>query len=364
MNTLDPFTAKRIVERTMPIIGHSVNVITPDGVIIASGDSHRVGEIHQGARIVAQTGQPLVLDEAEASHYPGVRAGVNLPVIMAGSVVAVVGISGAPEKVLPFADLLRVTAELILEQAALIEVTRHRRHQVENTLQAILDGEAVPDDWARQLGIDLDTARIAVVLEAPESTPSWPPDSTQLARQLERVEPDALTLQTHARQLVFFFPERSARQALNAALARIPQNLQEQLSAAAGAVFTANLKACYESACATLRAGRSRHNAGGRFCYEDFPLAALWHSLSPDWQQSRLNQALRPLMNHPRREQYLKTLRAFLDTDGDIQRCANQLHLHRNSVRYRLKGIETLTGWSPFRLEDLLFLYLALETSA
>ncbi len=363
MHTLDQATAQRIVDRAMPVIGHSVNVMTPEGVIIASGDSHRVGEIHQGAKSVAQSGNPLVVDEAEARRYPGVRAGVNLPVVISGTVVAVVGISGAPDKVLPFADLLRVTAELILEQAALIEVTRHRRDQIENTLQAILDGEIVPKDWAQQLGLNLDTPRIAVVVSAHKTASRWPPDMTTLSRELERTEPDALVLLTRHREIAFFLSARPAPDAINAALARIPPTIRTSVSAASGSAFHSNLKACYESAAATLKAGIQREPAGGQFIYSDFPLAALWQSLNPNWQQAQLSKALGPLLSHPRREQYLKTLRAYIEADGDVQRCASQLHLHRNSVRYRLKGIETLTGWSPFRLEDLLFLYLALENS-
>jgi len=361
MNTLDQATAQRIVDRAMPVIGHSVNVMTPEGIIIASGDSRRVGEMHEGARTVAKTGTPLVVDEAQAGEYPGVRPGVNLPVVMSGSVVAVVGISGTPDKVLPYADLLRITAELILEQAALIEVTRHRRNQIQNTLQALLDGELVPEDWPQQIGLDIHKPRIAVVLAANKATSPWPPDMATLSRDLERTEPEALVLLTRQRHLAFFFTERPAAEALNAALGRIPATSRNSVSAATGTVFHSNLKACYESAEAALKAGKQRQPSGGHFSFQDFPLATLWQSLSPGWQQLQLNQAIRPLLAHPRREQYLKTLRTFIEADGDIQRCASQLHLHRNSVRYRLKGIETLTGWSPFRLEDLLFLYMAME---
>jgi carbohydrate diacid regulator len=35
--------------------------------------------------------------------------------------------------------------------------------------------------------------------------------------------------------------------------------------------------------------------------------------------------------------------------------------LHRNTIRYRLKSIEQLTGLSPFKLSELLHLYLAIN---
>ncbi|MBJ6138507.1 CdaR family transcriptional regulator [Marinobacter litoralis] len=363
MTTLDRATAQRIVDRAMPVIGHSVNVMTPDGIIIASGDSLRVGAIHQAARQVAETCAPVVITEQDACRYTGTRAGVNLPVEVAGKIVAVVGISGTPEKVLPFADLVRVTAELILEQASLIEVSRQRRHQIENTLLALLNGEAVSEHWLEQLSIDLSKPRIAVVLEPGQPHLPWLTDIVTLARDLERTDPEALVVQTPDQKIAFFFTDRLPQDAMNAAIARLPQNLETATSAATGAIFTNNLQACYESAEAALQAAKQRSPAPVRGHYEDFPLATLWRSLHPTWQQEQLNQALRALLNHARSDQYLKTLRAFISSDGDIQRCARQLHLHRNSVRYRLKGIKALTGLSPFRLEDLALLYLAMESN-
>ncbi|RMJ05720.1 Carbohydrate diacid regulator [Marinobacter litoralis] len=363
MTTLDQATAQRIVDRAMPVIGHSVNVMTPDGIIIASGDSLRVGAIHQAARQVAETCAPVVITEQEACRYTGTRAGVNLPVEVGGKIVAVVGISGSPDKVLPFADLVRVTAELILEQASLMEVSRQRRHQIENTLLALLNGEPVSEHWLKQLSIDLSKPRIAVVIEANLPHLPWLTDTAPLARDLERVEPDALVIQTPDQKIVFFFVEKSPQDALSAALVRLPDSLNASVSAATGAAFSNNLKACYESAQAALQAAKQRFQTPIRAHYEEFPLATLWRSLQPGWQQDQLSLELRPLLNHARSDQYLKTLRTFIAADGDIQRCAEQLHLHRNSVRYRLKGIESLTGWSPFRLEDLMFLYLALESN-
>lgn len=363
MTTLDQATAQHIVDRAMPVIGHSVNVMTPEGIIIASGDARRVGELHQGARLVAQTGEALVVNDAQAEKYLGVRAGVNLPIRLDQTLVAVVGISGTPERVLPFADLLRITAELILEQAALLEVTHHRRHQIENTLLALIDGKPVPESWLRQLGLDLESPRIAVIVEV-EHRPSQAATSLPIPRsEPQQLSADTLFVQNHQGQTVFFFTDHSGEEATNAALACFPKSSQASLVTATGASFSNNLQACYQSASAALRIGKQRRPEGNRFQFREFPLAALWNSLEPTWQQQELSQAIAPLLAHPRQAQYTKTLRTFIQANGDIKRCANMLHLHRNSIRYRLNGIESLTGYSPFNTENLLLLYLALETA-
>jgi hypothetical protein len=57
----------------------------------------------------------------------------------------------------------------------------------------------------------------------------------------------------------------------------------------------------------------------------------------------------------------LPTLRAFLDCSGSWTRSARRLHLHPNSVRYRIRQVERLTGRRLSRTEDRVDLYLALR---
>ncbi|MDH6139655.1 hypothetical protein P3T35_001655 [Kitasatospora sp. GP30] len=57
----------------------------------------------------------------------------------------------------------------------------------------------------------------------------------------------------------------------------------------------------------------------------------------------------------------IRTLEAFLRSDGSWTRCAAQLHVHVNTLRYRIGRIEELTGRDLSRLEDRVDFYLALE---
>ncbi|WP_306319976.1 MULTISPECIES: helix-turn-helix domain-containing protein [unclassified Streptomyces] len=57
----------------------------------------------------------------------------------------------------------------------------------------------------------------------------------------------------------------------------------------------------------------------------------------------------------------LATLTAFLDASGSWQRCADQLHVHVNTLRYRLRRVEELTGHSLATLRDRADFCLALS---
>ncbi|MGO1462474.1 MAG: sugar diacid recognition domain-containing protein [Marinobacter sp.] len=370
MITLDHTTAQRIVDRAMQVIGHSVNVMTPDGVIIASGNPLRVGEVHPGARHVVLGGEPLAVDAGNAAQYPGVRHGVNLPIAVGQQLVAVVGISGEPSKVLPFADLVKITAELMLEQTALLELGQHRRRQIEDTLLALINGRTVPQSWLDRIDFDPSQPRLALIVE-PAQLPGADDFVISLMRQIELRDKSLLLAQVAPQRLLVLAPVKTtAATAPHLMTEHALSLLQSSLCAAtrmavvisAGQYIEGSLQGCYESALATMAHGRRESPQNNIHCYSDDPVAILWESLHPGWQQQELLRPLQTLQAHPRYLLYIRTLQAFFKANGDVKQCAAALHLHRNTVRYRLKGIEQLTGLSPFRLPELLHLHLALTS--
>jgi hypothetical protein len=72
---------------------------------------------------------------------------------------------------------------------------------------------------------------------------------------------------------------------------------------------------------------------------------------------------LDPLLAYDRRHkaELVTTLEAFLACDGSWARCAERLHVHVNTLRYRIGRIEQLTGRAPARLEDQVDFFLALR---
>lgn len=112
---LDKYTAKKIVKRAMKIIHHSVNVMDHDGVIIASGNSTRLNQRHTGAVLALRENRVVEIDQALAQKWNfEAQPGINLPIHYLGKNIGVVGISGEPTQVKQYAELVKMTAELIV----------------------------------------------------------------------------------------------------------------------------------------------------------------------------------------------------------------------------------------------------------
>ncbi|MGQ0438451.1 PucR family transcriptional regulator, partial [Bacillus sp. B-TM1] len=56
----------------------------------------------------------------------------------------------------------------------------------------------------------------------------------------------------------------------------------------------------------------------------------------------------------------MHTLRLFIDYNQSYKQTAQQLHIHINTLHYRLKKIEEYTGLDPKQFKDLNILYFSL----
>ena len=165
---LDTKMAQDIVARTMRIIDTNINVMDARGRIIGSGDRERIGELHEGALLVLSQGRVVDIDDAVARHLHGVRQGINLPLRLEGEIVGVIGLTGEPESLRKYGELVCMTAEMMLEQSRLMHLlaqdSRLREELVMNLIQAEEHTPAL-NEWAQRLGIDLNQPRVVAMIE-------------------------------------------------------------------------------------------------------------------------------------------------------------------------------------------------------
>ncbi|MFF3856101.1 PucR family transcriptional regulator ligand-binding domain-containing protein [Micromonospora sp. NPDC002575] len=82
-----------------------------------------------------------------------------------------------------------------------------------------------------------------------------------------------------------------------------------------------------------------------------------------DTQRAFRSRLLDPLTGYDRQHgtDLVHTLNAFLSANGAWRRCAESLHVHVNTLRYRIGQIERLTGRDLDRFADRVDLFLALR---
>lgn len=370
---LDESTARLIVRRAMSIIDYPVNVMDSHGVIIASGDPQRLMERHEGALLALAESRVVEIDAATARHLKGVRPGINLPFCFRQRQIGVIGISGEPEQVRASGELVKMAAELMVEQAALLEQNQwEKRYREELTLQLLAGGgeREARESMAAWLGVALDVPRIAWIVELRDGNPQ---QMRELLAELEREARDALFAMTGFSEMVMLCPASLENGRWSQAQDR---RQAQRLHALWQGRFNVRLiiGGFYSGDAGpsrSLRAARATQSMARRLklrhktlFYDENPLAALLCDSGDDWRAEELGAPWRRLAEHDEKGVLRQTLRCYFSRNCEQAQTASALHIHVNTLRYRLQRVEAITGLKINQLSDCLQLYVGMLTQA
>lgn len=376
MHILDTRLAQEIVSRTMRIIPFNVNVMDANGVILASGNADRVGELHAGALLALAKKLTVEIDAAAARKLHGAQPGTNLPLCVGGQVCGAVGLSGAPDEVRQFGELVRLTAEMILEQAALAgelqNNSRYREAFVLNLIRYEAAHRPELEGWARRLGLDLERMQLVFLLELqpePGAAASALHDIQRLQMRLLARREDALTATVGPSEMVLLDSWEPARKGFESTPQRRLEALTQLVREECELPFTLSMgialpglegaAVSYQSARSASRLGRLRAPRQQVFSYYDLALPVLLSGLDSGWQAHQLRMPIARLAGDKSRAMLRATLDTWFALDENSAATAASLGIHRNTLDYRLRRIGELTGLDLARSEDKLLLYVS-----
>lgn len=371
---LDHQLAQEIVDRTMAIIGDNINVMNHAGTIIASGDASRIGKLHDGALLAIKRGTTIEVNQAEASALQGVKPGINLLLKAEGHVIGVVGITGNPDTIRNYAELVKMTAEMIVEQAGLIEQLQWDRRHKEEFITAWIENRLTDTElanWASRLDIDINTPRVVAVIKFSHSNNNVDQHTIrQIVELLEHPKRDNLVAVVSLNEVVVLKPyTNSDKLIFSVQESRRIDLLIERLEAkgiynvniALGRYFALpeELHLSYQSALQVMFYGQNELSGKSKFLFDDVRLPVLLSPLVDSWQGNLLTEPYAKLIAADKSGQLLKTLHTLFEYQGNLKACAEALYIHRNTLRYRLDKIETITQISPHDFSGLVELYIA-----
>jgi len=375
---LDARLAQEIVARTMKIIDSNVNVMDARGRIIGSGDSERIGEMHEGALLALSQARVVDIDDAVAKHLHGVRPGVNLPMRIDGEIVGVIGLTGEPETLRHYGELVCMTAEMMLEQARLLHMlaqdSRLREELVLNLIRSDTLSPALME-WAQRLGIDLNQPRVVAVVEVDSGqlgVDSAMSELQQLQTMLTTPERDNLIAIVSLTEMVVLkpafntygrFDAEDHRKRVELLLSRMKERGHLRMRIALGNFFTGpgSIARSYRTAHTTMVVGKQRMPEQRSYFYQDLVLPVLLDSLRGGWQANELSRPLAKLKSMDNNGLLKRTLISWFSNNVQPSATAKALYIHRNTLEYRLNRISELTGLNLSHFDDRLLLYVALQ---
>lgn len=290
---------------------------------------------------------------------------------------------------------------LILGQVAPIlalEFAREReRSEVESRYSAealmdVLQGNYQQSDEiiarARVLGYDLEVPQVVAIFELAQDEPEYPTGSPQaqwsrrLRDELQRVWP-ACWISSEARRVLALLPisesnvedESEIERAIFTRLERAQARLQQSSASNGGlplftggigrlATVVQRIPQSYREAQQALEIGQRLFGEGNLHSFARLGIyRLLYHLYGHEELTDFYQETLGPLLESDKHSNsaLIETLEAFFRCNGNLSETARAMHLHRNSLLYRLGRIEELLGKSLEDAELRLSLQIALK---
>lgn len=395
--------AMEIAQSTSEVISYDVIITDIDGIIVGASDESRIGELHEASLEVINDRRGRSTSEEQAKYLKGTLPGVTYPInSMSGSVVGSMAITGESDQVRPFALIVKKQIEILLKERELCEYAINREHILQDFIQdlstfvpgvsneTMLLARASDFKYDRTwvyvpIAIDLyQFGRFAVSVrqrymqkkgEKPEIIIQNVKRKILLEiRKIFNGPKDISTMESnnhfvvlHAAQSAEALPTVAAKTSTDTKARTdvlLNKIMEEGLNAAIGigspALGIANLAKSYKEAWRTLGLGKKFMQGPGVYCIDDYRLEEMVSTVAPSVRNRFVVSSLKGLREQPDWEDLKETIKLWCESGFSLVNTAKNLHLHRNTVLYRLEKIKNCSGYDLKNFRVCLNLYTAL----
>ncbi len=353
--------AQEIVIQMKKVLYQEINFMNSRAIIIASTDKERIGNYHEGAHIVLQNKEPLII--REENEYTGSKKGINMPITLEGDVIGVVGITGIPEEVEKYGAIIKKMTQILIKEDFLKEVNIKRRERFQYIIWNILNFDSLEgsDDSPFVLNYDYHLPHRPIIGRCCNVTSFH---NEEVYRIIEDTIRDLSSYMYYAvDQRLFLFTKEIKKSTLNYELKRLSVKLKEKCNHSfrfgAGPVCNSLSEASQGFKYASEALDWNIERAQKEILYfGEMDIGLLITGLKEE--RKKMFQA-RILKRIPPEEfqELRKILFSYGNLNKSISKCSEKLFIHKNTLQYKLNKIYKYTGYDPKNINDYVVLYMA-----
>ncbi len=320
------------------LIKHNVNIFDVDGMIVGSSDLSRIGEYHAFAHSVikGEIREYTVYDPSQEN----VRPGINLPILSNGKVIGAVGITGDPNEVTIFSEILKMSLETLIEQK-LAEDKRmsSRKYEKQVVLDILFDLSGFEDIEKRLSVIGYKEMTYNLLLKFSDLDLNF----KQMFRGLHYLEANMND------RVTFILSSDKMEPLMSLVNSLVESNEKVMVSEI---VNFNNLKNEYK----IINFVEQRVELKPKlYLTKDYKLDSFLHSLDyPSYAQ--FTEATPIITNAT----LVETFESLIKNDLSLVKTSEYMFVHINTLKYRIKKIEEMTGCSLKSVDDILKMKLSI----
>lgn len=360
--------AQAIVEEVGAIVGQHINMMDPEGYVIASTDPERIGTLHEGARkIIREHLDELYVRDEEATLTS--RPGLNLPVYQAGSIAGVIGITGRYEDVAGYGQIVKKMVEILIRENAEQDERRMGQRVLNRFLEDWVLGSGllqprILEERGFALGIDISVPRRVMVSGVRNFQEYASTASGQ--KLLEQAEGEAASL-AGAGCLVF---RNAGRQIflVQGASDRHMEQLAGHIRSCVKKKFGIGLVMGIGGRARDIHVAYGQANKAWRsasmskrdvMTYDSVTLELFTEDVAESVKAEYLRKVFKNC-GYEELCQWMGLLEAYFSAEGSLKAASDAMHIHKNTLTYKLRKLEELTGYDVRVLSQSAVFYMAM----
>ncbi|MDF1496412.1 CdaR family transcriptional regulator [Caproiciproducens sp. CPB-2] len=365
-------SAQQIVNEISTIVKQHVNMMDAQGYIIASTDSSRVGNYHEGAK--------KIIDEHLTEFYvtpetetPFTRAGLNLPIIINGETIGVIGITGGYEQVFNYGQIVKKMTEILVRESYAREQERFDKKIESRFLEDWILGTGAELGHAfieRGVALHIDITRprrVMVLRLADFQRLAGTGEGQKVIEKIEQAvrqficeEPGNVYLRLTTKQICLVMPRSDIQ--MRALAEKLCQHIHSLFDVTLfagidnGETGTTDVRGAY------IKANKASHACNvPAYCimlYDQINMEIFMEEIPKVLKEEYLRKIFAGCSFEKMRN-WIAILEVYFHAEGSIRLSAERLFMHKNTLQYKLKKLEECTGYDVRLPSNSAIFYIA-----
>lgn len=356
---LEAYEAQKIVDRLMNILGKNINLMSTEGIIIASGDKNRINTFHEAAKAAAAQRRNIIVDNENIDSFRGSKPGANIPIYNNNEVIGIVGITGEPSEVEGYGLIVKELVELMIQEEERKKFELFQSRAVRSFAKEIIKHNErldmdILNSRAQLVNFDCSVPRIVLAADICNFSSliniydekseiviqSLKQQIVDIINRISNPRFDVAFNLSEDRFIMFKNLDGNILDYCQRVFKGVFQKTGLKLYIGIGSQCSSleDYYSSYTLANKTLNIGRKLHPAKYIYSSQDYRFQLLLKTIGDEHRLEYINSfgdIFQKPLDHSR-EELISTVRAYFENGMNVKETAGALFIHRNTLLYRI----------------------------
>ncbi|GGA18899.1 CdaR family transcriptional regulator [Psychrobacillus lasiicapitis] len=353
---------QEIINELSHLIKEEVILTDARGFIRVSTDASRVNQFHEGALLCIKERKLFHMTENEVQKLRGVRKGIVIPIIINDKTIMVLGVTGEPEKIEPQTLLIRKVVELFVQDSIRRQEKDEKVREFEFFMIDWITSKSKDKQFykrAELLDIQVEEYMQVVMIESMDGKRRFKVEDIDFFMSIQTIHPLLKASRWGQEKIILVLPkidQKKLKIELENLLLHVKRKMKIKLAVGIGEnTGYGELSKSFNQAERAVKVSQKNR----RITFErELLFDLILHSLPRETKEQFIKRTVAPLLEYV---ELFQNLQVWFNENQSMKNTSEKLHIHKNTLVYRLQKVEELTGLSIMKSHDLFLIYLGIR---